>query len=281
MQQTTPSVQVRSAASTHVGLVRKVNEDAVIAQLPVFVVADGMGGHDAGDLASAIVAEEMTKLARQDVIDLPALKVRLDIARERIGEIDVADTERAAGTTISGVVIVDQDGLPYWLVVNLGDSRTYKLTDTRLEQLSVDHSEVQELVDAGRILRDQVGKYPRRNVVTKALGAGAHDDPDYWLIPVVAGDRIMVCSDGLTSEVPDHEIAALLLANPEPEAAVAALMRAALEGGGRDNVSVIVVDAWEVCGEIPSEEMTVDDVDTDDAEDTVPQTPIGVRGDWP
>jgi protein phosphatase len=267
-------VSVSSAAVTHAGRIRRVNEDAIIAQAPVFIVADGMGGHDSGHLASAIVVEEMSKLAHVRSVDVEAVKTRLDIARERILEIGSVHAERSAGTTISGVVIVDQDGLPYWLVVNLGDSRTYRLTASRLEQVSVDHSEVQEMVDAGRIHRDQAPQYPRRNVVTKALGAGARDDPDYWLIPIVESDRILVCSDGLTGEVPDHEIAARLLANPEPGDAAGSLLRAALDGGGRDNISIIVVDAWGVMGDAPAEEMTVDEVGGSGLHDTVPQPRI-------
>jgi protein phosphatase len=278
MKHAAPLVQVSAAALTHVGRVRRINEDSVIAERPVYIVADGMGGHDAGDLASAIVAEEMAKLARTERIDIAAVRRRLEMARERIAELWLGDVDRAAGTTVSGVVIVDQDGLPYWLVVNLGDSRTYKLTAARLEQLSIDHSEVQEMMDAGRILRDQATKYPRRNVVTKALGAGAHDEADFWLIPVVEADRILVCSDGLTTEVPDHEIATLLLAHPDPRQAAEALLQAALEAGGRDNISIIVVDAWDVVGEAPSHDMTVDQIADDPAENTIPQPRIQAGG---
>ncbi|MDR1427913.1 MAG: protein phosphatase 2C domain-containing protein [Bifidobacteriaceae bacterium] len=269
MEQTV-ELTVASSAVTHVGRVRRINEDAIFAHNPVFIVADGMGGHDSGNLASAIVVEEMGKLALQVPVDVAAVKTRLDVARERIFELDAIHANRQAGTTVSGVVIVDQDGLPYWLVVNLGDSRTYKLTDARLEQLSVDHSEVQEMVDAGRIARDQISHHPRRNVVTKALGGGARDDPDYWLIPIGESDRILICSDGLTSEVPDHEIAAALMVNADPADATKTLLRAALNGGGRDNISIVVVDAWGLGGDAPIEAMTVDELAAA-SEDTVPQ----------
>ncbi|MDR1426213.1 MAG: protein phosphatase 2C domain-containing protein [Bifidobacteriaceae bacterium] len=241
-------VRVNSAALTHLGRVRTINEDAVMAGFPVFVVADGMGGHYAGDVASAIAAEEMGRLTELETVDLPAVQMRLDAARKRILDLEAAEAVREPGTTVSGVVIVDQGGVPHWLVLNLGDSRTYRLSNGRLEQLSVDHSEAEEMVAAGKLLRDQVRLYPRRNVLTKALGAGVFDNPDYRLIPVVESDRILVCTDGLTSEVGDPEIAACLLENPDPGSAAEALLRAAMASGGRDNISIIVLDAWEVLG---------------------------------
>jgi protein phosphatase len=209
-------------------------------------------------------------------LDVDQVKATLVAARERILELTAHDKRHAAGTTVSGVVMVDQNAVPYWLVVNLGDSRTYRLASGILEQLSVDHSEVQEMVDAGRITSGAARSHPRRNVVTRALGAGIVDNPDYWLLPVEDGDRILVCSDGLTGEVTDADIREMLLAHPDPQQAAEALVDAALASGGRDNVSVIVVDAWDVDSDATMH-MTIDEA-AGDMEDTIPRAPIAAGG---
>jgi protein phosphatase len=136
--------------------------------------------------------------------------------------------------------------MPYWLVLNIGDSRTYRFSQGSLNQISVDHSEVQELVDAGQISRAEAAVHPRRHVVTRALGTGYETEADYWLVPVEEGDRMLVCSDGLNGELDDEQIAGILAAEPDPQAAVDELIQAALRCGGRDNVTCIVVDATNV-----------------------------------
>lgn len=137
-------------------------------------------------------------------------------------------------------------GMPYWLVMNIGDSRTYRLSQGQFAQVSVDHSEVQELVDAGEITPEQATVHPRRHVVTRALGTGDETEADYWLLPVEEGDRIMVCSDGLNGELTDEHMFRILSTVAHPQDAVDALIQAALRNGGRDNVTVIVVDAKNV-----------------------------------
>jgi protein phosphatase len=127
------------------------------------------------------------------------------------------------------------------MVFNIGDSRVYRLSGDRLEQLTVDHSEVQELVLAGVITREQARTHPRRNVVTRALGSDVGLLPDHWLLPAIGGDRYLICSDGLFSELPD-EVILPLLAVGTPERAAEALVAAANDAGGRDNVTVVVVD---------------------------------------
>jgi len=127
------------------------------------------------------------------------------------------------------------------MVFNIGDSRVYRLSGDRLEQLTVDHSEVQELVLAGVITREQARTHPRRNVVTRALGSDAGLLPDHWLLPAIGGDRYLICSDGLFSELPDEVIRPLLAAGT-PQRAAEALVAAANDAGGRDNVTAVVVD---------------------------------------
>lgn len=225
------------------GLRRELNEDSFIASDPVFAVADGMGGHEAGEIASGMCVRTLAAMPQlatgERSVTAAVLQQYLLRADTSIREV----TGARAGTTLSGVVVVEQMGMPYWLVMNIGDSRTYRLSQGQFEQISVDHSEVQELVDAGEITPEQATVHPRRHVVTRALGTGDETEADYWLLPVEEGDRIMVCSDGLNAELRDDQISRTLSTVGHPQDAVDALIQAALRNGGSDNVTVIVVDA--------------------------------------
>jgi protein phosphatase len=152
----------------------------------------------------------------------------------------------SAGTTLSGVSIASVDGLGYWLVVNIGDSRTYQFANGELEQITVDHSYVQELIDEGELTPGEAMKDPRRNIITRAIGAGSVGEADYWLFPAERGDRMLICSDGLTTELTDDRIAEILAAQPDPQRAADILTAEAVRAGGRDNVTVVVVDALSV-----------------------------------
>ncbi|YCK80608.1 protein phosphatase 2C domain-containing protein [Arthrobacter sp. D3-18] len=228
------------------GLRRELNEDSFIASDPVFAVADGMGGHEAGEIASGMCvralgsAPELSAGVRTaSAADLQSCLLKADAAIRNA-------TGARAGTTLSGVVVVEQMGLPYWLVMNIGDSRTYRLSQGEFAQVSVDHSEVQELVDSGDITAEQATVHPRRHVVTRALGTGDETEADFWLLPIQEGDRIMICSDGLNGELGDDHMFRILSTVAHPQDAVDALIQAALRSGGRDNVTVIVVDAKNV-----------------------------------
>jgi len=238
---TDTTLTLRVASATNIGQRRALNEDAVLARAPVFIVADGMGGHDAGDRASSIIVEEMGRLGPSPSVE----DVRDALARARwsIDQLDASDLGHAAGSTVSGVVLVEQAGLPYWLVLNLGDSRTYHITDGVVKQISVDHSEVQELIDTGRLDPPAARRYSRRNVITRVLGARTPEQPEYWLIPAQPPERWMICSDGLTNELDDDRIGEILTGDGCPQTAVDALVSAALAAGGRDNISVAIVDA--------------------------------------
>ena len=240
-------VQLSWGARTDVGLRRRSNEDALIAEFPVFLVADGMGGHEAGDVASGSALA-----AFRPLVGRPAVSIQeVDAAfRAAVRAVETIEAHRAsAGTTISGVAVSEHDGVCYWLVINIGDSRTYRLAGGALEQISVDHSAVQELIDAGRISPADAENHPERHVITKAVGAGSRAEPDYWLIPASAGDRLLICSDGLSKEVGADQIARVLLDEFSPEVAADRLVQLALQHGGRDNVSVIVVDAQGALGD--------------------------------
>jgi protein phosphatase len=247
---------VVAGAATDVGQRRTVNEDAYLVQAPMFLVADGMGGHDAGDLASAAVIAEFTRHAGRSGLEADEVQHTILRAQERVGRIPGGGN---AGTTLTGAVVSWQGDDPYWLVVNIGDSRTYRFADGGIEQISVDHSLVQELVDAGALDAEAAAQDPRRNVITRAIGGGDHSEAnaDYWLLPAAQGDRLLACSDGLTGELDDDEIAGVLADIADPEQAAAELVRRAVEHGGRDNVTAVIVD-------IPSEPVD------DDIEDTVP-----------
>jgi PPM family protein phosphatase len=253
------SVQIRSGSATDTGLRRQVNEDSHIAVPPLFLVADGMGGHRAGDLASAAVIEEFAVHSGRS--DLTIDDVRETIARARARVEGLRDA-RGAGTTLSGAIVLDIDGGAYWLILNLGDSRTYLLSDGEFEQVSVDHSVVQELVDRGELDAAAATADARRNIITRAIGAGSIGEPDFWLIPARPGDRVLVCSDGLTGEVERPRIEQLMRSGADPQTTATQLVHEAMLRGGRDNITAVVVDAFGV-GE-PS---------AADIDDTLPHAP--------
>lgn len=246
-------VELHHGAATDVGRVREVNEDAYLAEPPLFVVADGMGGHDGGDVASRLVVEEFGRLAERGVSGLDpragaeAVGAALAAAHERItayaaGQARVVGRDFQAGTTAVVALLVASEGGPAWLLANLGDSRVYRFGDGVLDQVSVDHSLVQELVDIGRITRAEMAVHPARHVVTRALGGPVFEDADYFLLPLPRGERLVLCSDGITEMIDDGTITGILAATADPRDAAERLVGAAVEAGGRDNATAVVVD---------------------------------------
>jgi serine/threonine protein phosphatase PrpC len=155
-------------------------------------------------------------------------------------------TDEGSGTTVTGVALGTISDEPAWIVFNIGDSRVYRLVGGVLEQLTVDHSIVQELVDAGQITREEADTHPHSNVITRAVGFLEAPIPDYRAIAVEEGMRLLVCSDGLTKELTSYGIRHFLTANQKADAAARQLVEAALGNGGRDNVTVVVVDVLRV-----------------------------------
>jgi protein phosphatase len=233
-------VRTSWGSATDRGRVRRLNEDSLLAYPPVFLVADGMGGHAAGDVASRLAVEEFSQLAGRTSASPDEVHACFSRTATRLRETVVSG--RTAGTTVAGVAIAAHDGGSYWLVFNIGDSRVYRLSGGELEQISVDHSVVQELLDSGLIGADEARGHPERHVITRAVGTGADPEPDYWLIPAGTADRLLICSDGLTTELDDDALRALLSTVPDPQDAAQALVAEALECGGRDNISAVVVD---------------------------------------
>jgi protein phosphatase len=248
-------------AATDTGRVRTENEDAFVVLPMVFGVADGMGGHAAGEVASAIAAGTMRdrlSAGAESVDVVVAAVVEANAAIFQGAHSNAA--QRGMGTTLTAmVVLVDESGQRRLAVVNVGDSRSYVMRANRLRRVTIDHSYVQELVSTGHITEIEARSHPRRNIVTRALGIEPNVRVDTWVLPFVQGDRYVLCSDGLVDEVDDEEIAELLLANPAPQSAAEALVAAANEHGGRDNVTVVVVDVLE--GEAPPDESTDLNVD--------------------
>jgi protein phosphatase len=238
------TVQLHWGAASDTGRLRDHNEDSVLADPPIFVVADGMGGHAAGEVASALAVRAFRPLiGRRDlsVADVLASVRAANEAIRRAGEDEPAHA--GMGTTLTGVALVRVAGDEHWLAFNVGDSRIYRLAHGRAVQISVDHSEVQELIDAGRLQPEDAERHPHRNVVTRSLGLLAAPEPDIWMFPPTPGERLLICSDGLSREVTDERIGALLEESGDALEAARALVACAVAAGGRDNVSVIVVDA--------------------------------------
>jgi len=229
-------------AATDVGLVRSHNEDSMLFSDRLVVVADGMGGHAAGDIASRLAVEHLGRLA--DVTELQPKDLHRAVLEANAAILRASRTQRGQagmGTTLAGVGLVVVGGAVHWMAVNVGDSRVYRFADDALVQVTVDHSEVAELQAAGRLTASQARTHPARSVLTRSLGVEPAPAVDSWIFPATARDRFVICSDGLTNEVADPEIAEALRAHPDSQGAAEALVSKAVSGGGRDNVTVIVV----------------------------------------
>jgi protein phosphatase len=235
-----PAVVLDAGATTDVGLRRKANEDSYLAGYPIFAVADGMGGHDAGDRASQAVIQQLATLVGKRDIQPETLVAVLETASVSVAAI-ADETERGAGSTVTGVAVSMHDGTAHWLVFNIGDSRVYRLHEGLLSQLSIDHSLVQQLLDSGELAPADLAAFQGKNVITRAVGAD-DSDADLWMHPIMQNERLLLCSDGLTGEATDDEIRELLLATPGAQPAADALVARALSNGGRDNVTVVVLD---------------------------------------
>jgi protein phosphatase len=241
-----PSVSLRLAwgAATDTGRKRAANEDSYLAASPIFAVADGMGGHSAGDLASAAVVGRLSELVSGDFAVQGDIERALTSATRDISLV-AHDRALGMGTTVTGAALVLQNDEPFFAVFNVGDSRVYSFERNELAQVTVDHSVVQELVDAGVLTRDEAEHHPDSNIITRAVGFNATPVPDFWMLPLRSGLRLLVCSDGLTKELSDDRIRLHMAAALSAAETASALVDAALASGGRDNVTTIVIDVLE------------------------------------
>lgn len=241
-------VELSWAAHTNVGHHRTHNEDSYVAHAPLFAVADGMGGHAAGDEASAAVVTRLAESIDGDFSQFDEIQRALQHAVIDIRAIAALRNGAGVGTTATGIALTKQSGGLYWAVFNIGDSRVYSLYDGELVQETIDHSAVQVLLDAGEITAEEAENHPHSNVITRAVGFGANPIPDLWLVPVRENSRLLICSDGLTKEVRPELIQLLLGEGTDPDDAAGLLMEAALESGGRDNITAVVVEVDEYVG---------------------------------
>lgn len=225
---------------THTGYRRAVNEDSYLADVPLFAVADGMGGHSHGDRASDAVVRRLQAAVDGDFIEASAIVDALNRATWDIHQLD--DADHGIGTTVTGVALSVVDGRPGLTCFNVGDSRVYRFVRNELTQVTTDHSIVQEMVDAGQLSAEQAENHPESNVITRAVGFSVEPDVDLVTLPLEAGMRLLLCSDGLTKEVPLERLRLHLAARLSARETANALVDAALAQGGRDNITVVVVD---------------------------------------
>ncbi len=226
---------------THRGRRREVNQDAVLAEYPLFVVADGMGGHIGGEIASSSAVARLESIAAKGEVTPKSIEKALARAVADIASHPDA-TDDGTGTTVTGVYLDTSTPEPTWVTLNIGDSRVYLFRDGGLAQVTTDHSVVQEPIAAGRLSPEEAENHPYGNVITRAVGPSDGVAPDYVRLEVIDGDRFVICSDGLTKELTDYGILHFLLQHDDPSAAADDMLEAALENGGRDNISIIVLD---------------------------------------
>lgn len=238
-------VELSWHAITDIGRRRETNQDSYVVTPPVFAVADGMGGHSAGEVASEAVARRLADLGGPKHVSDADIISALGDAVDDI-ELDAGESELGAGTTVTGVMFGNDPGEPSWRVFNIGDSRVYQYFRGALTQLTVDHSVVQHLLDTGVITPEEAEYHPHANVITRAVGFNEEPAPDFSGLALIPGQRLLICSDGLTKELTDIGIQHFLGTAPTAEEAARQLVQSALDNAGRDNVTVVVIDVHAV-----------------------------------
>lgn len=261
-------IRLETAQATDRGRRREKNEDSMLAEGGLFAVADGLGGHQGGEVASALAVEVLAAQIQVAVEaraedrrrhrfprrsqHLPAPTVEelvdaVDRANEEILAKSTTSHELAGmGTTLCALAVVEQEHRKVLAVVNVGDSRVYRCDDSGLHQLTEDHTVVQEMVKAGILTREEAEVHAHRHHLSRALGIESKVVVDDWTLEPVSGHRYLLCSDGLTNEVTDRDIHAILLQFESPGEAADALVNLALQHGGSDNVTVVIVDVADV-----------------------------------
>jgi protein phosphatase len=254
---------VDSAGLTQTGNVRRSNEDSFLLRSPLFMVADGMGGALAGELASRMCAEAFAELDLIQHQGEAALRTTIAVANRRIWERSRSDAEASGmGTTVTAALVGD-DGVVSF--AHVGDSRAYLLRSGALQRLSEDHSLVHELVRQGQLSEVEAEQHPQRSVITRALGTDEEVQIDTFSLDAKTGDVLLLCTDGLNTMVPEQDIAAAM-ASPSSAANIARrLVRAALKAGGEDNVTAVVVAFGEVGAAATADERRVEDMTSDGA----------------
>lgn len=236
---------LRYAVASDVGQRREANEDSVYASPRLLAVADGMGGHVAGEVASSAAAAAIADLDKRLTADADPLEELFGAVRDAVARLtSLAEDDpalRGMGTTLT---TLHWDGSRF-AVAHVGDSRAYLLREGELEQITRDHTVVQELVDQGRITPEVAASHPSRSVLTRALQSGGEADPDLFVLEVRPADRYLICSDGLSDVVPSDAIREVLAGEADPEQAAQRLIELANAGGGPDNITCVIADVLE------------------------------------
>ncbi|MGH9224783.1 MAG: Stp1/IreP family PP2C-type Ser/Thr phosphatase, partial [Acidimicrobiales bacterium] len=238
------TTKLSGAAATDVGRVRRMNEDRYLVGEGIYAVADGVGGHQAGEVAAQTaveaLAEHFTDRTPQGLVDavLAANSAVWELAQEN-------SERRGMGTTLISVALVEHEDDEHLAIANVGDSRAYLFQRGDLLQVSEDHSLVEELVREGQLTPAEAQVHPQRSIITRALGMEPEIEVDVWTLTPYAGDRILLCSDGLTNEIGVDRMAATLRQLLDPQEAARDLVRQARAHGGNDNITVVVVDVVE------------------------------------
>jgi protein phosphatase len=233
---------LRAGAATDIGRVRTSNQDQLLVTADLFAVADGMGGHAAGEVAS-LAAVETLKAAYKRKSGTEGLVDATHQANRSIWDRAQANPDlHGMGTTLVAVALVSEDGEDRLAIINVGDSRVYLLRGGELEQLTTDHSLVQELVDDGQLSEVEATVHPQRHVLTRALGVDSDVSVDVLQVLPLKGDRLLLCSDGLSRELSDTQIASILRRLAEVDDAARELVNAAKNRGGNDNITVVIID---------------------------------------
>jgi serine/threonine protein phosphatase PrpC len=241
-----PFLELQPFGLTHAGKVRQNNEDALLVgegeDGTLFVVADGIGGFEAGEVASSLAVEVLKGLQPDE-----SFKAAIVEANRRIVAAGRGDEKLSGmGTTVVAIRFSGKQGEPVAEVAHVGDSRAYLRRGGDMNPITEDHSLVAELVRSGDLTRDQAAEHPQKNLITRALGADEEVNVDTAILPIEAGDRILLCSDGLSDMVSEAGISEILAEFPDdPERAARGLLSAALDAGGNDNITVVVVDVKE------------------------------------
>jgi serine/threonine protein phosphatase PrpC len=241
-------MRIDAGVATDKGQVREGNEDAYLVEPPLYAVADGMGGHRGGEVASQLALETIADLFRKG--DVPLAE---QVRRANRAVFDRSGADRAVagmGTTLTAALV--QGELAH--LIHVGDSRAYLLRAGTLRQLTEDHTLVNRMVKAGEITEEEAEVHPHRNVITRSLGTEADVDLDQQDIGLLAGDRLLLCSDGLTGMLSEEQVQAILESTPPAQEAADRLVRAANRAGGVDNITVVVLDVSE--GEPDEDEAT-------------------------
>jgi protein phosphatase len=233
---------LRSGSATDTGLVRSVNQDLAVESPTLFAVADGMGGHAGGEVASRLAVDTLTvAFGRQP--SGTGLSEAVTEANTVVWQHSLDNPElRGMGTTLTAVALVQEDGHDVLALVNVGDSRSYRFHDGQIAQITTDHSLAEEMVRSGDMTAAEAAVHPHRHILTRALGAQEDVAVDLWRIRPVRGDRYLLCSDGLTNELNAQQIEEVLSAVPDPQRAADLLVQAARTHGGADNITAVVVD---------------------------------------